>query len=49
MAGSLWMSQQATFLCLQLSPCDTVLMSDGVCVLTLTVFLAMCPGQTLSP
>lgn len=43
------MDEPAGHLSLQLSPCDTVLMSDGVCVLTLTVFLAMCPGQTLSP
>lgn len=43
------MDEPVGLLSLQLSPCDTVLMSDRVCLLTLTVFLAMCPGQTLSP
>lgn len=43
------MDELAGYLSLQLSPCDKVLMSDGVYVLTLTVFLVMCPGRTLSP
>lgn len=43
------MDEPAGYLSLQLSLCDKVLMSDGVYVLTLRVFLVMCPGQPLSP